>query len=325
MLDLIKTNPIELNQRLIADIGGTYARFALLNENGSIQNDVILNAEDFPDFVGAYKAYLQQINNPIITEAAIAIANPINGDNIKMTNHNWAFSIEEVRQNLQLERLIFKNDFAALALSIPFLKRSECYQVGGGEAKLESPIGVLGPGTGLGVSGLIYSGEKWLPISGEGGHVSLSPTTKKECQILDFCWQQYQHVSAERLISGSGLKKILEALCSIKGVKAKPELSPKDISKMAMNQTDELCVEALDIFCGLLGTVAGNLALTLGAKGGVYIGGGIIPKLGGFFENSSFREKFEAKGRFNDYLKEIPVFVIQSKHPALLGISRAFE
>lgn len=326
MLDSINTSePATTNQKVIADIGGTYARFALLNSNGSIQSEHVLNAIDYTDFIAAYKDYLTLIDTPKITEAAIAIANPINGDKIEMTNHDWAFSIEETRQRLKLKRLIFKNDFAALALSIPYLDRTEFYQVGGGSTKPESPIGVLGPGTGLGVSGLIYTGEKWFPISGEGGHVSISPTTKRECQILEYCWKHYQHVSAEKLISGRGLQKIYEALCHIESIDVEPNLSPKEISQNAINQTSELCTEALNTFCGLLGTVAGNLALTLGAKGGVYIGGGIIPRLGVFFEDSPFRKKFDEKGRFNEYLQEIPVFIIQAKHPALIGISRAFE
>jgi len=325
MLESVKTvQKKQAMQRVIGDIGGTNARFALLSENGSIHNELVLKGADYPDFISAYKDYLVQTDCPKITEAAIAIANPINGDKIKMTNHNWEFSIEEVRQGLALDRLIFRNDFAALALSIPLLKKSECHQVGGGKIKKGRPIGVLGPGTGLGVSGLIYSGKTWLPIAGEGGHVSISPTSQRECQILDICWKTYTHVSAERLVSGSGLQKILQALGQIDGVEIEPQLSPKEISSRAINQTDKLCEEALDIFCGLLGTIAGNLALTLGAKGGIYIGGGIIPKLGRFFEHSSFRQKFEGKGRFNDYLKEIPVFVIHSKHPALVGITRAF-
>ena len=314
-----------LKQRLIADIGGTNARFALLNNDGSIQNETVLSVHNYPDFVSAYQHYLTLVECGEITEAAIAIADPINDGTIKMTNHNWEFSIEEARSTLNLDTLMFKNDFEALALSIPLLDRSECYQVGGRDIKPKSPIGVLGPGTGLGVSGLLYSGDKWVPFSGEGGHVSISPTTQRECRILDYWWEQFDHVSSERLISGSGLQNILEALCFIDGREIKHGLSPKDITQKALDQSDSLCEEALDIFCEILGGVAGNLALTLGAKGGIYIGGGIVPKLGSFFENSSFRESFDEKGRMYDYLKDIPVFVIKTKHPALIGISQAFE
>ena len=158
-----------------------------------------------------------------------------------------------------------------------------------------------------------------------GGHASLSPTTMRECRVLDYWWQKFEHVSGERLVSGKGLQNILEALCFIEGEDINHGLSPQDISKKALEKSDKLCEETLDIFCGLLGVVAGNLALTLGAKGGVYIGGGIVPKLGSFFESSSFRERFEGKGRLYDYLKDVPVFVIKTKHPALIGISQAFK
>ncbi len=323
MLEPISTSSINL--RIIADIGGTHARFALLNIDSTLEKELVLQGNDYPDFVTAFQHYLQYSGNPKVTEAAIAIACPIDGDYIKMTNHNWNFSIEEARKTLALDTLIFKNDFEALALSIPHLDRDDCYQVGSGQIKPEAPIGILGPGTGLGVSGLIFSGEKWTPISGEGGHVSLSPTTKRELLILEACWKKYEHVSAERLISGSGLQRIYQTICELDQVEAKIKLMPQDISQSAMNQTDQQCKEALDIFCGLLGVIAGNLALTLGAKGGIYIGGGIIPKLGSYFESSPFRESFKSKGRFKDYLKDIPVFVIKSNHPALIGIRQAFE
>lgn len=311
--------------RVIADIGGTNARFALLNSDGSIHSERVLDVDDYPDFASAYEEYLQHCGNPKVTQAAVAIANPIDGDRIKMTNHDWDFSIEKTRKILSLDSLVFKNDFEALALSIPHLIREECHQIGNGQIKENAPIGVLGPGTGLGVASLIYAGEKWMAIPGEGGHVSLSPTNKRECQVLEVCWQKYQHVSAERLISGIGLQTLYEAICELDQVTAKTGLSPEEISEHALNQTDKQCSETLEIFCALLGVVAGNLALTLGAKGGIYIGGGIIPKLGCYFESSPFRDRFESKGRFKDYLKDIPVFVIRSKHPALIGISQVFE
>jgi len=313
------------NKRVIADIGGTNARFALLNSSRFIQNEKVLPVDNYPDFASAYQHYLELVNNPKVTEAAIAIANPIDGDRIKMTNHDWDFSIEETRKILSLDSLIFKNDFEALALSIPHLEREECHQIGSGKIKENAPIGILGPGTGLGVAGLVFTGEKWIALPGEGGHISLSPTSKRECQILETCWKEFEHVSAERLISGSGLQRLYRVICELDQVDAKTDLKPRDISQHAINQTDKQCSEALDVFCALLGVVAGNLALTLGAKGGIYIGGGIIPKLESYFENSSFRERFESKGRFKDYLKDIPVFVIKSEHPALVGISQAFD
>lgn len=319
-------NSAKIKFRLIADIGGTNARFALLKDH-AIQNERVLKGADYPDFVSACSAYLSAVDNPEIHEAAIAIANPIEGDQITMTNHDWAFSIEDARQALGLDRLIFKNDFAALALSVPLLARAECHQVGGGMVKESSPIGVLGPGTGLGVSGLIPASDKWLPVVGEGGHVSISPANKRECEVLEMVWKDYQHVSAERLISGTGLQRLYRAICQLDGVMEQEisDMSPRDISAMAINKSNKRCEESLDMFCSLLGTIAGNLALTLGAKGGIYIGGGIIPKLGSYFDDSPFRQSFEKKGRFADYLGNIPVFVIQAKHPALIGISQVFD
>jgi len=210
-------------------------------------------------------------------------------------------------------------------MSIPFLDSAELYQVGGTEIKKKRPIGVLGPGTGLGVSGLICSGEKWVPVSSEGGHVSLSPTSKREIQIFQICLEKFDHVSAERLISGSGLQLLYSVICGLDKVPVKSDITPFEISRLALVQEDPQCVEALDTFCGLLGVVAGNLALTLGAKGGIYIGGGIVPKLGRYFERSPFRERFEAKGRFGKYLKDIPVFVIKSEYPALIGVKQLFK
>ena len=319
------TDKSQTKQRIIADIGGTNARFALLDTDASINNQMVLKGADHSGFISAYQEYLRLVGNPEITEAAIAIANPIDGDVITMTNHDWVFSIEEARRVLTLDSLIFKNDFEALAMSIPFLESKDLNQVGGGNIKKKKAIGVLGPGTGLGVSGLVYAGEKWIPIAGEGGHVSLSPTTPREIQILEACLKRYDHVSAERLISGQGLQLIYSLICEIDQITVNPNLSAIDISHSALNQTNPQCEEALELFTGLLGGVAGNLAVTLGAKGGIYIGGGIIPKLGNYFESSPFRERFEAKGRFKKYLEEIPVFVIQSKYPALIGIKHAFN
>jgi len=312
-------------KKVIADIGGTNARFALLNENGSIQDQIVLRGADYPDFISAYREYLNKIGNPKVTDAAIAIANPIDGDVIKMTNHDWNFSIKEAQESLLLETLTFKNDFEALAMSIPFLEENDIYQVGGVPTSNKQPIAVLGPGTGLGVSGLVFSGDKWIALSTEGGHVSLSPTTKREIEVFKCCLKQYEHVSAERLISGGGLVLLYSLICELDKVEVNTDLTAHDISQHALSNSNPQCAEALDIFTGLLGVVAGNLALTLGATGGVFIGGGIVPKLGDYFKSSAFRARFDAKGRFEDYLKEIPVYVIKAKYPALIGIKQVFE
>ena len=310
---------------LIADIGGTNARFALFSAEQGVHSQIILACADYVDITGAIRCYLSSVGEPEIKQAALAIANPITGDWVEMTNYQWAFSIDEVRQALGFDEMIFKNDFTALAMSIPLLVDQDLYQVGGiSPSNKGSSIAVIGPGTGLGVSGLLRHGEHWVPIEGEGGHVSISPANARECEILGVCWQRFPHVSAERLVSGMGLQNLYQAICQLEGVEAK-SLEPAEISSLALSEADPHCAEALATFCGLLGSVAGDLVLTLGAFQGVYIGGGIVPKLGSYFERSNFRMRFEAKGRFQKHLEQVPAFVIHAKNPALFGISQAFS
>jgi glucokinase len=308
--------------RLVADIGGTNARFALLSAQRELYEQHTLPCADYPDIVAAVAAYLDRVSRPEIEEAAFAIANPILGDSVQMTNHHWAFSIEETRRSLGLKTLIFKNDLTALAMSVPIMPDADLKQLGGRKAERKAPLAVIAPGTGLGVSGLIPSGKQWIPLEGEGGHVSLSPGNTRECAILQHCWKLYEHVSAERFISGMGLQNLYKAVCNLESV-AIQDLSPADISKRGQARSDDQCAEALAVFCGLLGSVAGDLVLTLGAYGGVYIGGGIVPRLGGYFETSPFRERFEAKGRFREHLTKVPAYVITAKNPALSGIGQA--
>ena len=311
------------HKRLVADIGGTNARFALLSDDDLLSMQKKLSCADYPDIVSAIKAYLKLVGEPRIDQAAIAIANPIEGDTVKMTNHHWTFSIEKTRQALNLESLIFKNDLAALAMSIPKLPREALRQLGGIESQEGTPLAVIAPGTGLGVSGLIQAGGHWVPLQSEGGHVSVSPGNHREIAILEVCWQWYEHVSAERLIAGMGYQNLYRAICTLEGV-APRNISAVEISEQALQRSDRCCEEALHTFCGLLGSVAGNLVLTLGAFDGLYIGGGIVPSLGNYFETSAFRERFEAKGRFRQRLSRVPAYVIDYKNPVLQGIGQAF-
>ncbi len=311
-------------KRLVADIGGTNARFALLQADGTIDRVLSLPCKDYPTIVLAISDYLQKVGNPPVKQGAIAIANPVEGDGIRMTNHSWSFSIEDVASSLGLDSLIFKNDFTALALSVPHLKDDELRKFGGESAEPGASIAVIGPGTGLGVSGLMWTGEKWIGISGEGGHVSVSPDSEREWKIVDKCRERFGHVSAERLVSGMGLQNLYSTLCDLDSV-VNEALTPADISCRALNRSDPVCIETVEVFCSILGSVSGNLALTLGAKGGVYIGGGIVPRLGRFFTDSSFRKRFEEKGRFKNYLQKIPVYVIHAENPALTGISTVFD
>jgi glucokinase len=309
--------------QLIADIGGTNARFALVGSDETPRDERVLPGADYPDIVSAIEAYLALVRGPRPVQAAFAIANPITGDRVKMTNHSWEFSIEESRKTLGLERLLLVNDFTALAMSLPWLEAGDLHPVGGGSAVANGAIGVLGPGTGLGVSGLIRAGDRWIPLQGEGGHVTLSPANAREAAILEVTWRRFEHVSAERLISGMGLQNLHHALCELEG--REPEsLSPGDIAQRGQSGSDVICSEALATFCAMLGTVAGNLALTLGATGGIYLGGGILPRLGEYFDRSDFRSRFESKGRFTSYLSAVPTWLIRANNPALIGMSKVF-
>ena len=310
--------------RLIGDIGGTNARFAL-NTDDRIHDEMELTCADFPTFTDAVELYLSKVTSAVTrpTEAAIDVAAALTGDHVSMTNCPWQFSITALRKELQLKRLIVLNDFTALAMAIRHLPDHEVMRVGGLQPEKNKPIALLGAGTGLGVSGLIPVNDAWIPLEGEGGHTSWSPSTEREAAVLNHLWQRYDHVSTERVLSGMGLVNIYLSLCVLDGKPAQ-SYEPADISSRGMNATDASCAEALQMFCSILGTAASNLVLTLGAKGGVYIGGGIVPRLGDYFLRSPFRQRFESKGRYESYLAPIPAFVITAKLPAFTGLVQSF-
>ena len=313
--------------RLLGDVGGTNARFAWQASRGAPLTDVdTLPAAGHATLLHAMQHYLaQHAGRPAPQQCAIGIANPIVGDRVQMTNHSWAFSISEMQQELGLQRFLVINDFTALALSLPSLTPADLRAVGGGKAVPNAPMGLLGPGTGLGVSGLLpaVGGRSAIPINGEGGHVTLAPVNELEEKVVRILRRQFGHPSAERALSGSGLVNLYNALCEVEGVAARP-LTPAELT--AQSETDPQCRGAIDLFFSLLGNVAGNLALSLGARGGMYIGGGIVPRLGKRIDTSLFRQRFEDKGRFRDYLAGIPILVVDARmSPALTGAARALD
>ncbi len=315
--------------RLLADIGGTNARFAWQRAPGAAIEDVrTLPCSAFATLADALLSYLESTGRGTPAACALAIANPVLGDWVQMTNHHWRFSISALQQQFGFARLRVINDFTALALALPLLPREELRQVGGGDAVDDAAIALIGPGTGLGVSGLVPDGAGgWSPLEGEGGHVSLSASTPREQAVLAQLALWHGHVSAERAVSGQGLVNLHRALWALdQGAAAAPQPSAADITAAALAGADPSCAEALQLFCAFLGATAGNLALTLGARAGVYIGGGIVPRLGGVFLRSPFRARFEDKGRFSSYLAPIPVWVIESaQSPALLGAAAALD
>jgi glucokinase len=316
------TQPYD-SPRLLADIGGTYARFTLETAAGQFEHMVSLLCADHADFHAAVTTYLQNLPPGLATRlahAAIAIANPVEGDEVRMTNYHWRFSIEQMRQRLGLETLVVVNDFTALAMSLPRLAPGQRRQIGGGLARERSVVGVLGAGSGLGVSGLIPAGEGWVALGTEGGHTSFSPRDEREIAILRYGLNHYSHLSHERLLSGPGIELIHRALRAHAGLPPEALAAP-EITRRALDGVDALCLETLEAFCSVLGNVAGNLAVTLGALGGIYIGGGIVPRLGAYFDRSPFRSRFEDKGRFTDYVKGIPTYVVTAEHATFVGAS----
>jgi glucokinase len=253
---------------------------------------------------------------------AIAVAAAITGDRIRMTNHPWSFSVAGLRDQFGFERLLAINDFTAVALAIPRLSPADRMPVGGGAAVAGKPVAVLGPGSGLGASGLVPAGPGWLALSGEGGHATMPAATERENAVLTEMRRRFDHVSAERCLSGPGLVNLYNSLATVDGVPAAPYTAPQ-ITDPEIGAKDPLCREATAMFCAMLGTFAGNLALTLGAQGGVYIAGGIVPRLGRRFVESEFRERFEAKGRMRGYLEPVPTCVVTHKLPAFLGCAAA--
>jgi len=319
---------------LVGDVGGTNARFGLVAPDGTLLHSAILPDRDYAEFRDAVVAYLGQCGGfPAPRIGAIAIAAAVTGDDVRMTNTSWVFSVDGLRRQLGFERLQVINDFTAQALALPHLGPGDKMTVGGGIAVEHHPIGVIGPGTGLGVSGLIWSGTRWIPLNGEGGHATLAPANEREAEVLDRLRDRFEHVSAERCISGAGLVNLYTALAAIEGVVPAPYTPPEIAGPYIAAQTpdpstsknDQLCWEACEMFCGMLGTMAGNLALTLGAQGGVYIAGGIVPRLGQRFAQSPFRDSFEAKGRLGDYLESIPTYVVTHSLPAFLGCAAAIR
>lgn len=314
--------------RLVGDIGGTNARFGwIASPQASIEHVVTVACAEHASLIDAIRDYLRRHPGPAPRWCAIGIANPVVGDQVKMTNHHWSFSISQVQGELRLLRFLVINDFTALALSLPALAPTDLRQVGGGQPVPGAPLALLGAGTGLGVSGLLPagSGHRAIPLNGEGGHVTLAAVDDHEDAVIRVLRRRFGHASAERALSGPGIENLHQAVCEMAG-EAPPAYQAAQVTQHALAGDDARCVEAMSLFFSFLGTVAGNLALSLGSLGGLYIGGGIVPRLGVAIDRSRFRERFESKGRFRGYLQGIPTYVLQAKmSPALIGAARALE
>lgn len=315
--------PEGADARLLGDVGGTHARFGWQHGPGASVVDVrVYRCAEHASLQVAIERYLADLGRSAPPQAAIGIANPVTGDRVTMTNHPWSFSIEALRRALGFAELVVLNDFEALALALPLLETDETVQVAGGTAVPGAPLALIGPGTGLGVATLVPAGGRWLPLAGEGGHVTLAATTPREAAVVAALQQRFGHASAERAVSGPGLVWLHDALADLDRCAREPGLTAADVT----GRDDPRSREAVSLMLAFLGTTAGNLALTVGARGGVYLGGGVLPRLADRLADSPFGERLAAKGRFREHVEKVPVHLITSlRHPALRGAGQALQ
>lgn len=314
--------------RVLVDVGGTHARLAWqARAGGPLTHVRVWEVASHDSLEAVLRVYLQEIGAGTPAAMGVAVAAPVLGDQVAMINHPWSFSQRALQAAMGLHHLCVINDFSALARALPFLGGHERRLVGGQADADRGVLGVLGPGTGLGVSGLMPLPDgRWQALAGEGGHVTLPAETVRERVVMEGLQQRYGHASAERLLCGQGLLDTWTLLAAADAAPMPLLQTPADVTSAALAGGHPLATEAVSMFCALLGSVAGNLALTLGARGGIYVGGGIVPRLGGFFDASDFRRRFEAKGRYRDYLVNIPTWVITTPvSPALAGVAQALD
>jgi glucokinase len=305
---------------LISDIGATNARFALL-EGGEVAVSETYAVSDYASPVEAARAFLSGPaagHSP--KRALIAAAGPVDHGRITLTNAAWMVDSDRIAKGLGMTDVVVLNDFEALGWSLPALHAEHIVTLGAPRTGERGTMAVMGPGTGFGLAAMAFAGDTEVILVTEGGHATLSSENRREDAIIVALRQQFHHVSVERVLSGSGLIQLYHAIARVDG-KAVPERDAAEIVEHALADDCKVSREALDLFCAFLGSVAGNIALTLGARGGVFIGGGIAPRFTDFLRSSAFRERFEAKGRMSSYLARIPTAVIVHPMPAFLGLA----
>jgi glucokinase len=304
---------------LLGDIGATNARFALLTA-GVLGPVKWIEVARYSKFAHAIEDFLQsQLFQSPVSGAVLAVAGPVEGQRSHFTNSSWTIDGREIQNRFKFRTVRLVNDFEATALSLPHLMEQDVRTLGGGQALAGAPMVVVGPGSGLGVSALVGDGARRIVIASEGGHATFSASSAHEDAILVHLRNRFGHVSAERLLSGPGIENLYYAIAALNGTDAISR-NAADITNAALQRTCPTARAALDMFCAMLGGFAGNVALTYGARGGVYIGGGIAPRIIDYLANSEFRLHFEQKGRFRAYLERIPSKVIVHSTATFLGL-----
>lgn len=310
---------------LIADIGGTNARFALSTGSPAYFTQAqTLEAVEFEHVTDAIDVYLQAHNIEQLSAISLAVAGPIRDGKVSFPNMHWSIDCAELSKRYHTDQVSLLNDWEAISYSLSSLSNDDLISIGGdwdGLPDSDYTVGALGPGSGLGMSGLLRRDNKLIPLVTEGGHAGFSPEDQLQGQILSYLHQKFgERISRERLLSGPGLINIHEALCEIHGVE-NPGLIAADIAVAGINKTDSICVQTFDLFFEILGQVAGDIALALGANQGIFIGGGICQRYPSQLAASNFRKGFENKGRHSHLMTNMPTWLITHKNPGLLGAS----
>lgn len=306
---------------LLGDIGGTNARFALITDEqlGPIET---LRVADYPDLEGTLAAFLSRHRGGLpISGAVLAVAGAVEANRSMLTNSGWIIDAGRLEKAFNFQDVRVVNDFKALAWSLPFLTPPDLFAIGGGERAAAAPAVVLGPGTGLGLACFMPRSHDPLAVTTEAGHATLPGANAREDAVIAHLRERFGHVSVERALCGPGLVNLYQSLAAIDHLVVPPR-KPSEITETALRGSCPTSREAVDMFCAMLGTVAGNAALTFDARGGVYIGGGIAPRIRKYLARSQFRARFEAKGRFQAYVAAIPSWVIIHPDPAFIGLQR---
>jgi glucokinase len=308
---------------LIGDIGGTNARFALASANDvGFEKPLTLKCADFASSVAAIRHYLDEVTASSPAAICLAAAGPVIADTIKVTNNHWALSVEEIRRELDTDKVMLLNDFEAIAWSIPHIEEKFLEAVGQVSQKPlpdgAFSVAIVGPGTGLGTGGLLNREGRLIPVVGEGGHIGFAPKSKVQIDVLEVLREKFERVCIERLVSGSGIENIYWALHALRGEK-RLELSAAEIFKAAEAGSDPVAADATQLFFEILGQVAGDIALVLGAQDGVYLAGGIVKRYPEMLHISGFRNAFESKGGHRPMMERIPTKLITYDEPGLLG------
>lgn len=308
-----------MSAQFVADVGGTNIRLARV-EGAGVTDIKKYMCKDFASIDLAILQYFADMPEHTFTQGCIAIACPVLGDQVVMTNHSWAFSQQALRQQLKLGALYVINDFTAVAHSLPVLSGEQVIQIGEGTAKTGGNIAVFGPGTGLGVEHITMTTSGWQTLDGEGGHVDFAPVDETDVVVWRYLQDQFGRASAEEVMSGRGLLNIYRALAAHYGVPAALS-EPAQVTEKALDGSCDICASTLTQFCRIMGSFAGNLALNMATTGGVFIGGGIANRFTDFLKRSDFRARFEAKGQMKHYVKDIPTYLIAEPDHGLLGAS----